>query len=127
MYCRRLTKYKPRKPHRFHFTVNLNSYSHHIPILNTKHTHKPFRLTIDIIWISSSQTLSNENTGTNNFPLLLGVVDLVLHDGEPGRRQLWDVLLGLVEVGHGGVQAAPGVLLGVVHLQSRRGAVSVLD
>lgn len=55
------------------------------------------------------------------------MVDLVLHDREPGRGQLWDVLLGLVEVGHGSVQAAPGALLGVVHLQSRRGAVSVLD
>lgn len=55
------------------------------------------------------------------------MVHLVFHDRHPGRRQLWDVLLGLVEVGHGGVQAAPGVLLRVVHLQSRRGAVSVLD
>lgn len=55
------------------------------------------------------------------------MVHLVLHDWQPGRRQLWDVLLGLVEVGHGGVQAAPGVLLRVVHLQSRRGAVSVLE
>lgn len=63
----------------------------------------------------------------NERQLLLGVVGVVLHDREPGRGQLWDVLLGLVEVGHGGVQAAPGALLRVVHLQSRRGAVSVLD
>lgn len=68
-------------------------------------------------------------------PVRLGVVSLSLgslalfqsaDEREPGGGDLWDVPLGLVEVGHGGVQAAPGNLVGVVHLQSRRGAVPVL-
>lgn len=61
-------------------------------------------------------------------PLSLGSLALLqsADEREPGGGDLRDVPLGLVEVGHGGVQAAPGNLVGVVHLQSRRGAMPVL-